>query len=144
MLEGDWIQDEETALEGRRSRDAGGVVLAPRLPTGEHSQILPRGGDPELPSHSSQKQVWVGGGGAGERCGAGVGVRGCISKVGAQRWETLPSPQPSSLACADCKSSCSFCSPDASEAANPALAAPKKWKMETHRVAMPPRLLESF
>lgn len=33
-----------------------GGVLAPGLPTGEHGQILPRGGDPELPSRSSQKQ----------------------------------------------------------------------------------------
>lgn len=73
-----------------------------------------------------------------------MGVLGCISRVGAQRWETLPLLHPASLACAYHKSSCSFCSPSASEAASPALAVPEERKGETHRVAMPPRLRESF
>lgn len=53
-------------------------MLAPRLPTGEHSQILPERGDPELSFTLFPKAaIW-----AGEGLRAGMGVPGVHQQGG--------------------------------------------------------------
>lgn len=129
ILEGIWSRDEETVLEVKRSRDAGGSLWLLDCPQVSTAKSCPREETLNSHSHSSQKQPsrCVDGMGSGEGCRAGVRVLGVHQQGGSP---ALPSPHPSSLACADCKSPHSFCSP---EAANPALDASKKWKKPSGR-----------
>lgn len=132
MLEGIWSRDEETVLEVKRSRDAGGSLWLLDCPQVSTAKSCPREETLNSHSHSSQKQPsrCVDGMGSGEGRRAGVRVLGVHQQGGGP---ALPSPHPSSLACADHKLPHSFCSPDASEAANPALDASKKWKKTSGR-----------
>lgn len=86
VLEGIWSRDEETVLEVKRSRDAGGSLWLPDCPQVSTAKSCPRGETLNSHSHSSQKQPsrWVDRTGSGEGCRAGVRVLGCISRVGAQ------------------------------------------------------------